>query len=774
MIVTKQWLNEFINISHLSTEDICKALNSLGLEVDSVQKVQIPDGIKIGFVEACEKHPDADKLSVCQVNLGAKTVQIVCGAKNVAVGQYVPVATIGTKLGEDFVIKPSILRGFDSNGMICSSTEIGLEKINDGILPLDNSIGELILGKELSEYPLLNDEIIEIELTPNRGDCLNIIGIAKELGAYYNLSLMELENCKIENSDAIGRILEVEYSTKTETNLIFKLTDIVSFSLPLLYKLRMAIIGISKKTDIELACGYCVHTTGVALNIYTKNIAQSSDEKIHLQIKDNENGFAEVIGNHPLSIVGIEGGEIEEIDTIVAIEASYIEPTTLAQKVFQTKQKTGDLYYRSGRGTNPNLQLGLDYFTTLLSKFGGKIFRGQLEFANEIASKIIDVNVKTVSQIIGQEVDSKTIETILTSLGFMQNKIHTSDVITFVIPNERHDIVNIADIAEEIVRLIGIDNIVPKPLAMDEKNETNLISKALIKKNKIRNRAVLSGFFETTTYIFSSYELLKKYRCTTVEEDLDILNPITSDLNSFRTTLILNLLQGVSLNQKSGFKSVGLFEIGKVFNKKREEGNKIGFIWSGNVAEESLQNNGKSKNIDFFGFASKIAHSIGEFRLEETEDIENDLLHPYQIARVIQNGRDIGYISKLHPTVAKDFDISDATFIGEIDFDGIENPFVLASEISKYQSVKRDLSIVVPQDLPYKKVANVIDSLNIEELKGYTLIDIYRDESLEDKESLTIKFVLQSKTKTLEEDDIVSIMNIILTNLRDKLNITLR
>ncbi len=773
MIVTREWINEFINISNITTEDICKALNTIGLEVDSVTKVTIPQGIQIGLIESCEKHPDADKLSICQVNLGYETVQIVCGAKNVALGQYVPVATIGTKLGEDFIIKPSVLRGTESNGMICSSTEIGLPKMNDGILPLDNSIGELILGKELNTYKLLNDEIIEIELTPNRGDCLNILGIVKELAAYFKLSIKELELITNEHSGAIGRVLEVEYLTKTAPSLIFKVADIEGFILPLLYKYRVAIINIVKNTEIEIACAYINHSIGVALNIYTKSIALNSEDKIHLKIDDNENGFAEVIGNVPLSIIGVEAGYISMIDNIVVIEASYVEPTLLAQKVFNTKQKTGDLYYKSTRGTNPNLHFGIDYFTSFLSKFGGKIFKGELEFLPELKTKTIDVNLHMINKIIGQEIDKKTVENILISLGFVEGKMN-SEIITFQIPNERHDIANIADVAEEIVRLVGIDNIVSKPLSIDECNRTNAISKELTKKNKIRSLALANSFYETTTYVFSSRELLEKYNFKTVSENLDILNPITSDLNTFRTTLLLNLIEGVSKNQKSGLKTIGLFEIGTVFDENRNESKKIGFVFSGYSEDENLSNSGKPKNLDLFGFASKLSNCLGSFELVEKINIENDFLHPYQSADMIQNGQVIGVVSKLHPIVAKDFDISDATFIAEIDFEKLSNELIIATEISKYQSARRDLSIVAPKNLPYKEIAKVIDSLAIEEIKSHTIVDIYRDENLGCNESLTLKFVLQSKTKTLEEDDIVSIMNIILTNLKDKLNITLR
>jgi len=773
MIVTREWINEFIDISNITTENICKALNTIGLEVDSVTKITIPKGIKIGFVESCEKHPDADKLSICQVNLGDEIVQIVCGAKNVEAGQYVPVATLGTKLGVDFVIKPSVLRGTESNGMICSSTEIGLPKMNDGILPLDNSIGTLILGAELDSYKFLNDEIIEIELTPNRGDCLNILGVVKELSAYFNLPVKEFELLNNEHKGAIGRILEIEYLTKTAPSLIFKVVDIEEFVLPLLYKYRIALLNIVKNTDIEIASAYINHSIGVALNIYTKSIAVNDEDKIHLKIEDNENGFAQVIGNIPLSIIGIEGGYISMVDNTVVIEASYVEPDLLAQKVFTTKQKTGDLYYKSTRGTNPNLEFGIKYFTSFLSKFGGKIFKGQLDFLTELKEKTIDVNLNTINNIIGQEIDKKTVENILSSLGFIEGKIN-NEIITFKIPKERHDIVNIADVAEEIVRLVGIDNIVSKPLFIGENNRTNAISKELTKKNKIRSLAIANNFYETTTYVFSSKELLTKYNFKTVNEELDILNPITSDLNTFRTTLLLNLIEGVSRNQKSGFKAIGLFEIGIILDENRNESKKIGFVFSGNNEDENLANKGKPKNLDLFGFASKLSNCIGSFELVEKVDGENHFLHPYQSANIIQNGQIIGYLSKLHPTVAKDFDISDSTFIAEIDFSLLSNELITANEISKYQSSRRDLSIVAPKDLSYKEIAKVIDSLLIEEVKSHTIVDIYNDANLGENESLTLKFVLQSKTKTLEEDDIVSIMNVILTNLQDRLNVTLR
>jgi phenylalanyl-tRNA synthetase beta chain len=225
MIITRNWIQEFIDISKISTEDICKTLNSIGLEVDSLQTTSIPEKVVVGKVTQREKHPDADKLSICQVDLGFETVQIVCGAKNVDAGQFVPVAINGCDLGGGFKIKKAKLRGVESNGMICSSTELGLAKLNDGILELDDSIGELVLGKELKDYPTLNDNIIEIELTANRGDCLSINGIARELSTYYNLPLVEIEKNPTYNDLSIGQVLEVDCDSNVDSSIMSGLTE---------------------------------------------------------------------------------------------------------------------------------------------------------------------------------------------------------------------------------------------------------------------------------------------------------------------------------------------------------------------------------------------------------------------------------------------------------------------------------------------------------------------------------------------------------------------
>lgn len=245
MIISRNWLNEWVDISNTNNETLLKTLNSIGLEVDSFNEIKIPEKIVVGYVKSKEKHENAEKLSVCQVDVGSETLQIVCGAKNVEAGQFVPVALVGAVMPSGLEIKRAKLRGVESNGMICSSTELGLVKTNDGIMPLDESIGELKLGREIREYHLLSDDIIEIELTPNRGDCLSVHGVARDLSAALDLPLKDTGKYEeAENLLGIGRILAVRTEENLQSGFQYRAFSLKEkFNENLLMKLRLAMIG---------------------------------------------------------------------------------------------------------------------------------------------------------------------------------------------------------------------------------------------------------------------------------------------------------------------------------------------------------------------------------------------------------------------------------------------------------------------------------------------------------------------------------------------------
>lgn len=772
MIITRSWLEEFIDISKISTDEICKTLNSIGLEVDSVEKVSIAPKVVLGKVLEKVKHPEADKLSICQVDLGTQQVQIVCGAKNVDAGQYVPVATVGCDLGNDFIIKEAKLRGVESNGMICSSTELGLPKLNDGILELDNSIGDLILGKELRDYPKLNDEIIEIELTANRGDCLSINGIARELSAYFSIPLIELDKQVNYNEFGIGQVFEIECDNNIDSSLSYKAVDFAKFKLNVLFKLRASILGkYQDNNDIKNALTYVSHSTGVVLNAYPKEKTIKNNELSVLHAKKDADGFDNIYGIEQLSKICIDHNEIDPNNTNFIIEASYINPELLSKKVFDKKIKTGEVYYKASRGSEPNIDFGIDYFATLVSKTGALVYRGSETFIEDKEKISLDASVKKINSIIGQEISKIEIEKILTSLGFEVKD--RGDVLALKIPHYRHDIKNIADVTEEIVRIIGIDNIIAKPLEIDEVNRVNKTSNDLIKKNKLRFKAIENGFYETLTYVFSSKENLQKYNFKTVKDELELINPIVKELNTYRTTILLNLVEACANNFKVGARSTAFFEIGTIFDENRNESKKISFIQTGSCELEDFSNGGKPKNIDFFSFSKKILNTIGKFDLEPMSDISNSFIHPFQNANVLIDGKVVGYICKLHPSVCIDFDLND-TFIAEIDFEAIKNEIIRTTSYSKFQSSKKDLSIIAPKSLEYKEIRNVINSLNNSNIKQFNLIDIYSDEKLGENESLTIRFVLQNDEKTMEDEDITTTMNSILEALNNKLSIGLR
>ncbi len=375
MIITRRWLEEFINISNISTDEICKTLNSIGLEVDSVEKKSIASKVVVAKVLSKEKHPDADKLNVCQVDLGDEVTQIVCGASNVEAGQTVAVATIGAILGNDFKIKAAKLRGVESNGMICSSTELGLPKLNDGIMVLDNSIGELILGKELKDYPSLNDDIIEIGLTPNRGDCLSILGVARELAAFYDLPLIELDKNINSHELSIGQIFEIN-SSNIDTFLAYKAIDFSGFKLDLITNLRVALIGKFKENhNIKNSLIYTTHCVGVILNAYPREDFVLKNELSVLDLRKNEKGFdCSYSSTNCLSQICVDQKDFSENSNDFLLEASYINPEVISKRVFNAKIKTGDIFYKASRGSNPDLSYGVNYFSSFASKMGATIY----------------------------------------------------------------------------------------------------------------------------------------------------------------------------------------------------------------------------------------------------------------------------------------------------------------------------------------------------------------------------------------------------------------
>jgi phenylalanyl-tRNA synthetase beta chain len=777
MIVTRSWLNEWIDLSDITTEDLAKTFNAIGLEVDRIHSYEIPKKIIVGKVLECEKHPDADKLNVCKVDIGTSIRQIVCGASNVREGLNVVVATIGAVMPNGTVIKPVKLRGVESEGMICSASEIGIEDCQSGIMELDKSVGKYKLGQEVCTLPTFADDLIEIELTANRGDCLSIRGVARDLSAAYDRPIKETNINEDEDKRVgIGRILSLSYENGLDVNLRYRAVDLKDLSLPFIVRLRLAQIEDSRETDIEALMLYVTHSSGVILRAYNYDFFCADNESMaKVELKKDDNGYASISSSKKASTVGIIQEDISKVTYAqgkVLLEASYIPPDIISKKMQESKIESGPMYYRTSRGSEPELNQGLNFCLNLIeSNSKSSVFGGSIDLCDSYEDKIVTVTKKEIDEIIGAKINKVKITKILRNLGFGTTK-SSSENFVISVPRFRHDISHKQDIVEEIVRLVGIDNIASKPFIFSESSKLEDDYFAYKKRSIYRHKAAHSGFFENVAFVFDEKKVLNGYGFNTTKEELELLNPIVNTFDTLRPTLMTGLLKAASQNIKNGISSVRLFEVGSVFNPTREESLKMAFLFSGDTQKENLANAGKPPKVDFNLFTQKISDVIGEFELRQYET-SHSLSHVYQCAELLQNGEIIGELFRVHPSVEDSYGL-EATYMCELDFVKLSYGLKVAKKSSKYQASFRDLSIIMPEAMSYEKVKAVIQASASEELIRFYPVDKYSDESLGENMSLSIRFVLQSFEKTLEEDNITSSMDAILESLNSELGIGLR
>ncbi len=767
MIITKSWLSDWLDFEDKSLDDIAHTLNSIGIEVDRICTLKVPDKIVVGFVKEKVKHENSDKLSICQVDVGNEILQIVCGAQNVAQGQFVAVALKDALMPNGMEIKEAKLRGVDSCGMLCSSTELGFEKINDGIMLLDDSIGELELGKALNSYEIFNDGLIEVELTPNRGDCLSIYGIARDLAAALNLNLKEkLPFKEVENVLGIGRILRL--SAEKELNSLYNYRAIElkeKIQTNLLIGLRLAQVENLGKNPIENLLNYATHSTGVLFNAYDLDSFYKENEEFTLSLVKEAQGETKVsCQDELLSVSGIyqeEKFKSKEDSKIIIIEANYTDPMIIADAKMSYKKQDDQTIYRSFRGSEPKLNLGMDFLLSVLEKNPNLIIYSssqQIITSKELPN--IAISIESISKTIGQEVDKDEVLKILKKLGF-ELILSADGLVNVKAPMHRPDIKNLADICEEVVRIIGIDNIASKGLEFVEKNRLNSTYKNYKELVELRKKAVANGYFESLHYVLDNEEELKSLGFNPIK--LKLINPITAELNTLRTTLLNHLLNAASLNAKNSKKIIKLFELGVVFGSNNEELNHIAFVHSGYKEEPKISNKAKPELANFYDFLLDLKNIIGDFKLKASK---YDILSPYEQADIYLKDLKIGFAGRLHLKIENERDLL-KTYVCELDLNLIKQHFKLAKPYSKFPSISRDLSILIPKGFEYEKIKNCIEELDLENLENFRLVDLYSDASLENSYSLTLKFVFRDMNKTLEEAQVAEYIDKILQSFKE-------
>lgn len=780
MIVTRSWLEEYIDLSDVDNSTIDKRLNSIGLEVDSLEEHRIDKRVVVGEILSCQKHPNADKLNVCEVNIGDDVVQIICGAANVVDAKYVAVATIGAVLPGNFKIKKAKLRGIESFGMICSSSELDLPQLEDGIMILDESIGELIVGKPLSDYPTVADTVIDIELTANRGDCDSIRGMARDLAAAFKKDMKPFVfEPKKRSVVGIAKQLQVHCSDDIPATLEYSIVESEVVKSNFLQRLRLAFAKKEASEGIETLLTYAQHESGVLLRAYDFEKLQENQEKaITLDVTLSSDSTVRVLHNERVvSIVGVSQAKEFKADNKskkVLLEAAYIEPVFVVEGVCANGLESDTLYYNSARGSEPDVAFGMQKLQEAISAANDATFSStEVCIGEKRGSRKISIRLSDIIAIIGNDIAKNEIVNILLRLNFGMQKVD-DDIYGVTIPPYRHDIINIQDITEEVLRLYGIDAVEAVPLRFTEQNRITDTYKKYKSTRDIRDRAVGANFYEVLTYIFANKELLQKYGFELVDEELELLNPIVKELNTLRTTILVNLLETAARNVKYGKKRIALFEIGTVFDAKRNEKELLSFLVSGEQCRANVHNNASSKMVDLKDFVEHIGSVIGAFTLEPLAP-KNKLMHPHISALVIKDGESIGYLAKLHPQVADEFGLSD-TFIAEISLQSVLSKHINAQALSNFQAVNKDLSILIDKDRGFYQVAKVLQELKEQEplLKDFYPLDLYEDESLGNQKSLTVRFTLQSQSETLSDTQIEEVMSSALKTLEKKLGAILR
>ncbi|WQS69734.1 phenylalanine--tRNA ligase subunit beta [Helicobacter pylori] len=743
---------------------LCEDLSRLGLEVESCIPCVAPKNVVVGKVLEKAPHKNAEKLSVCQVDVGKEVLPIVCGAKNVAPNQFVPVALNGALIGSTTIAKTE-LRGVESCGMICSSIELGFPKINDGILELDESVGELVLGKELNEYAPFNTHVLEISLTPNRGDCLSVLGIAREISAFYHTPLKPI---KALNFTPKSDLITLSAGENIESHLAYYLVCNHSLKTPLNIKLSLAHNNALSENDLNNFIEFSVHFSGVIMNAYSLN-----KTPMDLSVKNDENNLESVYINHQKrSTIAIKHQVQKDLSEFLLLEASYIDPISLSLKLHALKDKTlqkdNALIYRSARGSNPNLSDGLNFLSAHLK---ATILESK-QTKHSLKDRTLKFQLEDITEILGLAVEKEKIQSILKNLGFkvsVKEPNSKPQILEIIAPNFRHDIKTIQDIAEEILRFVGIDNLISKPLhCVSSKNSNPHYDTHRFFEN-LKHKALACGFKEVIHYVFYSKEKQQKLGFEVLEDSLELQNPITTELNTLRTSLVCGLLDASLRNKNLGFKSIALYEKGSVYNSKREETQKLGFLVSGLQKKESYPD-AKGKAWDFYSFAECVSKVIGDFSLEKLTT-QTPINHPYQSAKIIQNHEIIGVIAKIHPKVIQELDLFES-YYAEIDAFKLKRPAMLLKPFSIYPSSVRDLTLIIDENTAFSRIKKALKDAQIPNLSEILPLDIFKEN--DNTIALSVRCVIHSLEKTLNDEEVNSAVQKTLEILEKEFNARLK
>ena len=780
MDISTTWLREWVN-PKVSDKELAETLTMAGLEVDGINPVAPPfNNVVIGHVESCEKHPDADKLNLCIVNTGSEKLQIICGAKNVRKDLKVAVATVGSVLPSGLEIKKAKLRGVESNGMICSESELGLVENSEGILELEP---DAPIGEDIRSYLDLDDNIVELDITPNRGDCFSILGVAREVCANFNLNINAVETANKESiSDSIkATLLNPEACPKYCSRLITNIDN--TKQTPHWMQKRLKRSGQQSHSPIVDITNYVLLELGQPMHAF--DLEKIDGQIIVRKAKQNEklellNGQTVELNNDTLVIAdnksaiamaGIMGGEstsTQPDSTEILYEAAFFEPVNIAGKARSYGLHT-ESSLRFERGVDFELaEKAIERATELtLEICGGKAGPIQVEINNEFMPnpQPISISIEKIQTILGFDIDFDWATQKFQSLDF-EIIGATDSSWTIQPPSHRFDIRIPEDLVEELARLYGYDKLPVKPLNLNatlrSKPESN------ISKNKIIQSLVNRGYQEVITYSFISPKLHDLV--TPSNQKITLANPISLDMSIMRSSLWPGLLQSLSSNLKRGHQNIKFFETGLCFNGTgpNEQVVKIAGVISGNRFEKGWSND--TKPLDFFDIKADLESliSLGKNSFSFQPD-ENPALQIGQTASIAFKGKVVGWIGSISPYLQQDLSLPKC-YLFEIELDVIKDGMLSKyKKFSQYQKSERDIAVLIDKDIQISEVLSAIQELSQNDLIDVQLFDLYQGDKIEtSKKSIALNLSYQSFEMTLTDEIINSYVDQVLKVLQDK------
>ena len=786
MKLSTNFVKDYVDID-VDVNQLAEDMTRVGNEYDSAGKLINATKLVIGEIVECTDHPDSDHLHLCKVNIGTEVLNIVCGAPNAREGIKVIVALDGAEL-PDKTIKRGMIRGQESNGMLCSIAELGLEhkflkpEDSEGIAELGE---DAVVGEDPIKYMGMDDGVIDFELTANRGDLLSILGMAYEIGAIYDKPVKEVDLQHKEQGEDINKTFTSEVKTENcKMLLVKKVEDVKIKESPAFIKNRLIASGIRPINNVVDISNYVMLEFGQPLHFYdadrlgNKLVVRMAEEGENLTTLDgnertlNNTDIVIADAKHSVGLAGVMGGletEVQPDTKNIIIESAIFDSVKV--RLTSNKILRSEASNRFEKGLDPNrTYMAIERACTLLEKYAnGKVVTGTVKYdTTNKEDKEIDITFQNINDVLGSKISDEEILNVFRKLGFTYKA--NGEKVTVTVPSRRLDISIKEDLIEEVSRMYGVDNIEGKlpvvPMRKGSYDKT---------QREIRNKMIALGLNETLSYVLINNKEVNGYTLDKFEP-LKLLDPITEDRDTLRYSMIPSLYKIYEYNYARGQKDVSIFEIGKGFYKKGEvygEDTKLCALMTGKYSL-GLDN---TKNVDFYtikGVTEEVLDYLGYAgRYSFMKQEMPKEMHPGQSAYINVNGTNVGIIGKLHPNVTKE-----DVYVLEINLDELFKKKVgkmKYKEISKFPSVKKDVAFVVDKALTSKDIEKVIKNAGGSLLTEIEVFDVYTGITIGiDKKSIAYSLIFSDNKKTLTDEEVNNLMQKVMDNVCKKFGAEVR